>query len=262
MRAFKYCSYISLVLLSAIVAFAADGECRLLYAGNLARGDSAQQTEVRTQLLALQEKCHKEDVPSFTVLPGNLLDGGDGAAARNDVALHEISLLHPDVWALGTNEVTFCAQLLRTKMAHSGHRWLSLNARLRSLPVCSSRIMRAGALRVGITALTLSPGQLPDAALRARVEREVQRLRAHHCDLVILLGAFVETQAPMLAALFSGVDIVLGGPGESTPQAYGATVLAPTAQDLPYYGEVELAVRDNHLVSWRGGVMAVVNDKK
>jgi len=244
-----------------MVAWAGDGECRLLYLGNLARGDAAQQAVVREKLLALQARSRKDDVPTLTLLPGNELDCGDGADERNALALQQLAELHPSVCALGTRELTLGAQRLRTQSAGMRACWLSLNAHPRHVAVSKSRILTAGPLRIGITAVTLEPGKLPDAALRARVDRAIHRLRAHRCDVVILLGAYDDIQAPLLAALFSGIDIVLGGPAETTPQAYGATVLAPTMRDIPYYGELELAVRDNHLVSWRGQVVGVGKDK-
>lgn len=251
---------IALLLLTAILARAADGECRLIYAGNLARGDAGQVGEIHKRLLALRARSQQDGVPALLLLPGNVFDDGKQGKDGNARAAHEIRTLKPDVWALGPNELqAICSNTARvgTFAPGIGFPLISLNGPRDSKVIVSSRILSAGPLRLGIAALTLSVGQLPDKALRARVAREVRRLHRRHCDLVLLLGPFDAKQGPLIAALFPGIDLVLGSSRDTTPQAYGPTVLAPISADTPYYGELELAVRDGRLAAWRGGMMAV-----
>ena len=48
---------------------------------------------------------------------------------------------------------------------------------------------------------------------------------------------------------------MVGSSGETETQTYGASALAPISADAPYCGQLELAVRDNKLIGWRGGLL-------
>ena len=66
---------ILLLLLCCSLAWAVDGELRLLYIGNLATGDEAAQAQVMSQVTSLRAQAMQEHVPTLLVSPGVLLGG-------------------------------------------------------------------------------------------------------------------------------------------------------------------------------------------
>lgn len=237
---------ILLLLLCCSLAWAVDGELRLLYVGNLAAGDEAAQAQVVSQVNALRAQAAQEHVPTLLVSPGVLLEENDTMQART--ALTQLAALSPVAVTLGTCEARSTPELLRPLP------WVSCTLTPNGVPVTATRVVTAGAIRVGVLGVTLVPGVMPDTALRKRLENEVTRLR-RHCEVLVLLAPLDELQAPLLTALLEKVDVVVGSCGETETQTYGASALAPISADAPYCGQLDLAVRDNKLVCWRGGLI-------
>ena len=247
----RYTLFAILLIYCTTLAWSADGECRLFFAGNLSIASEAQRQHLSAQLVALQAQSKADGVPSLLLLPGNLCSTDKETPQHNAATLALVASLSPAAIALGPNELQHGMDYLRVRQPAVPLPWVSTSVVPRELPVALSRTVSAGTLHIGIIGLTLAPGEMPDKALRNIVTRQVAALRLR-CDLVVLLGNFDALQAPILPALYPGTDLIIGAATDTAPQAPAQTVFAPGDPQVPYFGQLDLAIRDGRLAAWRG----------
>lgn len=247
--------FLLVLLLCGTVAWCVDGEYRCFYTGNLAALPLPQQTTLTQQLGEWLRLSQQEGVPAFFISAGNIISAEPGHPGRDAQALSLLANLTPAALALGPNETQHNIMLLR---APSGQPlpWLSLTKAPTGVQLPDIRYIQLGKLRLGFIGLTLPSAQLPDKALRHRLLTLVVESR-RHCDLLLLLGVFDDSQASMLTMLLPKVDMVLGNCDINEPQTVGADIMLPIQRDQPYAGVVEFAIRDGKLAAWRGGLLPV-----
>jgi hypothetical protein len=247
---------ITICWLSCLLAWGADGEFRLLYAGNFAACTGEQRAQLAAELAALRERGKADDVPTLLVLPGNICIQ-DPAVTNGDIAaLAFAGSLSPAAVLLGASELKHGTDYLKFRLPQTPLPWLSASAAPRGVSTALFRIVPAGRLRIGIIGLTLAPGELPEKALRDSFAAHIALLRPQ-CDVLVLLGTFDALQAPILSTLYPQADVVLACTGEREPQSAGRAVIAPAGEQHPYYGQLDLAVREGRLAAWRGWIKRV-----
>ncbi|MHB9132494.1 MAG: metallophosphoesterase family protein [Armatimonadota bacterium] len=243
-RAFYW--LLGLLLCWSAPAQAADGELRLVYAGNFGAATAEQVTHGVARIDDILRQSRLAQFPVLFLSPGNVTND-----QGNTDAISALSLLAPAAVAVGPCETRLGNAMLRDNPLP----WVSLIPQPET-PVVPFRIITVASLRVGVIGLTLTPGAMPTQSVHDKLAATITKVR-RQADLVILLGTFDAVQAPLLAACSTGVDIVLGGEGNTAPQKFGPTALAPLAAGVPSIGVLEVAIRDGHLAAWRGGIEAV-----
>lgn len=237
--------------ITCLLARGADGEFRLLYAGNLTATGEGERGRLLARMSAQQSAGHADDVPTVVLLPGPIADPATRSADAVPPAFPFVAALSPQAVLLDAGNLPGSLAVLQASQARAPLPWLSANAAVAGFPTALFRVIPAGRLRIGVIGLQLAPGILPEQPLRTAFARQLALLRSR-CDLLVLLGAFDALQAPVVAALYPEVDVILACTGERVPQPAGHAVCAPGPEAQPYYGLLEIAVRDGQLAAWRG----------
>ena len=240
--------------LMTLMARGADGELRVYYLGNLSTAPIAKQEQIIAQLQQVLATSAQEEAAAIVLAPGNLLGEHGGTPSRDAGALALLSSLHPMAVGVGEHDLKWGATYLDDSAPGSDIPWLgAIWPAQQQYPAMRTALV--GGLSVAVLRLAL-PGDLPPSRReQRRLRRQFDRLRQEY-DLLILLGNFSEQQSILAAALFPQVELIIGATNLIRPESYGHTVMAPIEMSSPYFGGIELAIRDGKLVAWRGGMLS------
>lgn len=187
---------------------------------------------------------------------GNFSDApGPGGDVRTRAIVEAMNKLGYAASAVGERDLAGGAEKFRALTAHARFPFVSTNlvresSRKHWLP--PSVILRAGALRIGILAVTrYNPGlrvRLADGDHvvtvdpTAAVERALAEVR-RECDIVVLLAALPIEDARILARRAQGIDLVLGSHGgrlTAEPIREGSARILYVGDQGKYIGEFDV----------------------
>ena len=128
-------------------------------------------------------------------------------------------------------------------------------------------IKEYGGLKVGIFGLLTemtnqisNPSPVVVLPALANTQAWVDTLKAHNCDLVILLSHLGSDYDQVVASSISGIDLIVGGHSHTTidsPVQIGNTLILQAGEFGRYLGKLTLFLNDKTITSWNYELQSV-----